>query len=90
MIMELTEIQKRLLAIAKPYDKKAREKAKEMRKKFRANYELGYKKGYKNAVDKACKWLLNHNDYQRVLDNGCGVRFDMTQCVMDFRKAMEE
>lgn len=41
-------------------------------------------------IEKACEWLLNHNDYQRVLDNGGAVRFDMTQCVMDFRKAMEE
>ena len=41
-------------------------------------------------IDKACKWLDNHNDYQRVHDNGRGVRFDMTQCIIDFRKAMEE
>lgn len=41
-------------------------------------------------IEKACKWLENHNDYQRVLDNGRGVRFDMTQCVIDFRKAMKE
>jgi len=40
-------------------------------------------------IDKACEWLENHNDYQRVLDNGKGVRFDMTQCVIDFRKAMK-
>lgn len=44
----------------------------------------------KTMIEKACEWLLNHNDYQRVLDNGNGVRFDMTQCVTDFRKAMEE
>ena len=42
-----------------------------------------------NLIEKACEWLLNHNNYQRVLDNGCSVRFDMTQCVIDFRKAME-
>lgn len=41
-------------------------------------------------IEKACEWLENHNDYLRVLDNGKGVRFDMTQCVIDFRKAMEE
>lgn len=44
----------------------------------------------KEVIDKACEWLENHNDYQRVLDNGRGVIFDMTQCVTDFRKAMEE
>lgn len=33
-------------------------------------------------IDKACKWLENHNDYQRV-------HVDMTQCIIDFRKAME-
>lgn len=42
------------------------------------------------TIEKACEWLKNHNNYQRVLDNGGGVRFDMTQCVIDFRKAMEE
>lgn len=41
-------------------------------------------------IDKACEWLENHNDYQRVCDNGGGVRFDMTQCVIDFRKAMKD
>ena len=40
-------------------------------------------------IEKACEWLENHNDYQRVLDNGRGVRFDMTQCIIDFRKAMK-
>ena len=40
-------------------------------------------------IEKACEWLENHNDYQRVLDNGRGIRFDMTQCVIDFRKAMK-
>lgn len=40
-------------------------------------------------IEKACEWLENHNDYQRILDNGRGVRFDMTQCVIDFRKAMK-
>lgn len=40
-------------------------------------------------IEKVCEWLENHNDYQRVLDNGRGVRFDMTQCVSDFRKAMK-
>ena len=39
-------------------------------------------------LDKVCEWLGNHNDYQRVNDNGSGVRFDMTQCVFDLRKAM--
>ena len=40
-------------------------------------------------IEKACEWLENHNDYQRVLDNGRGIRFDMTQCSIDFRKAMK-
>ena len=40
-------------------------------------------------IEKACEWLENHNDYQRVHDNGRGVRFDMTLCVIDFRKAMK-
>ena len=42
------------------------------------------------AVELCCEWLENHNDYQRVLDNCRGVRFDMTQCVIDLRKAMQE
>ncbi len=46
--------------------------------------------GWDKAIEKACEWLQNHNDYQRIHDNGRGVRFDMTQCVIDFRKAMEE
>lgn len=50
----------------------------------------GAKWADKTMIDKACEWLLSHNDYQRVLDNGKDIRFDMTQCVMDFRKAMEE
>ncbi len=53
-------------------------------------FEKGAKYADRTMLDKACEWLLNHNDYQRVLDNGCSIRFDMTQCVMDFRKAMEE
>ena len=40
-------------------------------------------------IEKVCEWLDNHSDYQRVLDNGRCVRFDMTQCVSDFRKAMK-
>ena len=42
----------------------------------------------KTMLDKVCEWLGNHNDYQRVNDNWSGVRFDMTQCVFDLRKAM--
>lgn len=41
-------------------------------------------------IDKACEWLESHNGYLRIHDNGRGVRFDMTQCVIDFRKAMKE
>ena len=41
-------------------------------------------------IEKACEWLENHSDYLRVLDNGRCVRFDMTQCVSDFCKAMKE
>lgn len=40
-------------------------------------------------IEKACEWLKNHNNYQRVLDNRGCVRFDMTQCVIDFRKAIK-
>ena len=40
-------------------------------------------------IEKACEWLENHNDYQRVLDNGRAIRYDMTQLVIDFRKAMK-
>lgn len=42
------------------------------------------------AVELCCEWLENHNDYQMVLDNCKGVRFDMTQCIIDLRKAMQE
>ena len=41
-------------------------------------------------IEKVCEWLQNHNNYLRIHDNGKGVRFDMTQCVIDFRKAMKE
>ena len=44
---------------------------------------------FKLFINKACKWLENHNDYLRIHDNGRGVRFDMTQCIIDFRKAMK-
>lgn len=54
------------------------------------DFKEGAKWADKTMIDKACEWLLSHNDYQRVLDNGKDIRFDMTQCVMDFRKAMEE
>ena len=54
------------------------------------DFKEGAKWADKTLLDNACEWLLNHNDYQRVLDNGCSIMFDMTQCVMDFRKAMEE
>lgn len=40
-------------------------------------------------IKEVCEWLENHNDYQRVHDNGRGVRFDMTQCIFDLRKAMK-
>ena len=40
-------------------------------------------------IEKACEWLENHSDYLRVLDNGRCVRFDMTQRVSNFRKAMK-
>ena len=40
-------------------------------------------------IEKACEWLKSHSDYLRIHDNGKGVRFDMTQCVIDFRRAMK-
>lgn len=47
------------------------------------------RKEKKELLDKVCEWLGNHNNYQRVHDNGGGVRFDMTQCIFDLRKAMK-
>ena len=44
----------------------------------------------KTMLDKVCEWLKNHNNYQRVHDNGGAVRFDMTQCIFDLREYMEE
>lgn len=62
-----------------------------MYKNIASSYmKKGAKWADKTMLDKACEWLENHNDYLRVHDNGRGVRFDMTLCVMDFRKAMEE
>lgn len=54
------------------------------------SFIAGAKWADKTMIDKACEWLENHNDYQRVCDNGGGVRFDMTQCVIDFRRAMKD
>ena len=48
------------------------------------------RKEKKELLDNVCEWLGNHNNYQRVHDNGSGVRFDMTQCIFDLRKAMKE
>ena len=50
----------------------------------------GYEQGYMDAARKVYCWLENHNGYQRVHDNGRGVRFDMTQCIIDLKKFMEE
>ena len=50
----------------------------------------GCEQGYNDAARKIYWWLENHNDYQRVLDNGAGVRFDMEQCIMDLKKFMEQ
>ena len=47
-------------------------------------------KGWHKAVELCCEWLENHNDYQRALDNGRGIRFDIMQCIIDLRKAMKE
>lgn len=47
----------------------------------------GYSNGYIQAVEKACEWLENHNDYIDVKD-GNVTYFDMDKCVKDFRKAM--
>ena len=47
-------------------------------------------KGWHKAVELCCEWLENHNDYQRVLNNGKDIRFDMIQCVIDLRKATKE
>ena len=41
-------------------------------------------------LDKACDWLINHNDYIKVFGNGMATGFDMARCVEDFRKAMED
>ena len=52
------------------------------------SFEVGYKEGYKDAVEKACEWLENHNDYIDVKD-GNVTYVDMEKCVEDFRKADE-
>ena len=31
-----------------------------------------YKQGYKDAIEKACEWLINHNDYICGSTNGIG------------------
>lgn len=41
-------------------------------------------------LDKACDWLINHNDYIKVFGNCMATGFDMARCVEDFRKAMED
>ena len=52
--------------------------------------EYSFNLGKEAMLDKVCEWLKNHNNYQRVHDNGGAVRFDMTQCVFDLRKAIEQ
>lgn len=82
----------KLMEIAKPYDKEAREKAKERREKLRANYELGYKQGYKDAVEKAIEHIKNH--WNEILVYDCnqfgGYTYNMKQILDNFRKAMDE
>ena len=63
---------------------------KQLREVADKSFKAGAQWQKEQTIDKACEWLESHNDYQRVLDNGAGVRFDMTQCVIDFRKTMEE
>jgi hypothetical protein len=43
----------------------------------------------KQMIDRACEWLLNHNDY---LENPYAnvTSFNMAKLVADFRKAMEK
>ena len=57
---------------------------------FKEGFKCGAKWQKEPLIDKACEWLENHNNYQRVSNDGHTVRFDITQCVMDFRKAMEK
>ena len=40
-------------------------------------------------IEKACEWLINHNDYICGGTNGI-VKYDMKQLVEDFKKYMEE
>lgn len=39
-------------------------------------------------IEKACDWLINHNDYICGSTNGI-VKYDMKQLVGDFKKHME-
>lgn len=39
-------------------------------------------------IEKACEWLINHNDYICGSTNGI-VKYDMKQLVEDFKKYME-
>lgn len=39
-------------------------------------------------IEKACDWLINHNDYICGSTNGI-VKYDMKQLVEDFKKYME-
>lgn len=39
-------------------------------------------------IEKACEWLINHNDYICGSTNGI-VKYDMEQLVEDFKKYME-
>lgn len=40
-------------------------------------------------IEKACDWLINHNDYICGSTNGI-VKYDMKQLVEDFKKYMED
>lgn len=40
-------------------------------------------------TEKACDWLINHNDYIRGSTNGI-VKYDMKQFIENFKKYMEE
>ena len=41
-------------------------------------------------IGKVCEWLENHNDYLRICNNGSSVRWDMTRCIYDLRKSINE
>lgn len=76
----------------KPQGKSAleawKEKKVDNRNKVESAWNNGYCNGYIQAIDKACEWLENHNDYIDVKD-GNVTYFDMEKCVKDFKKHMK-